>query len=73
MLDSRRQDASMCCKRWVVRDGFSRSSQVTVADLELQDARWRERGRGDAPRLVFEITSEDGFHVRADSCEGEWG
>ena len=30
----------------------------------------RDRMKRDAPYLMFEITSDDGFSVQADTCEG---
>ena len=48
--------------------------EFTLEDLEREEARRRERlhGRRESPYLMFEITSEDGFHVRSESWEGKF-
>ncbi len=37
-----------------------------------RDPRAASQHRKDAPYLMFEITSEEGFHVRSESMEGEF-
>ena len=47
--------------------------EITREELEREEARRREKlhGRRESPYLMFEITSEDGFHVRSESWEGK--
>ncbi len=45
----------------------------SLAELEAEEARRREKlhGRKDSPYLMFEVTSDDGFHVRSENLDGE--
>ena len=47
---------------------------VPSIDTYSQDTgpRQKQRHPKDVPHLVFDVTSDDGFHVRSDSCHGTW-
>ena len=43
---------------------------LTSDGYEMNEPGQRDRTKRDAPYLMFEITSDDGFSVQADTCEG---
>lgn len=48
-------------------------SPLTAPAYSTEDQRSREsrHANKDKPRLMFEITSDDGFYTRADTMEGK--
>ena len=47
------------------------SPSLATAAMETEPGENRKCPDKQRPYLVFEITSDDGFHVREETCDGE--